>query len=134
MTERCASCGTTMPPLVVVAVHHAGSGGGWTHRACASCLARERLIPLAFHPLRHDGTRLPYPEIVPGELVATLAPLGESPVLAAPIGRLLAAVARTRDRTLDADQRHAAHDEARAAVARLREAARQGSGTVGETR
>ncbi|WP_147437587.1 hypothetical protein [Streptomyces radicis] len=95
---------------------------------------RERLIPLAFHPLRHDGTRLPYPEIVPGELVARLAPLGESPVLAAPLARLLAAVARTRDRTLDADQLHAAHDEARAAVARLREAARQGSGTVGEAR
>ncbi|RBM21181.1 hypothetical protein DEH69_06420 [Streptomyces sp. PT12] len=67
-----------MPPLVVVAVHHAGSGGGWTHRACASCLIRERLIPFTFHPLRHDGTRLTYPEIVPGELVATLAPLGES--------------------------------------------------------
>ncbi|RKN12137.1 hypothetical protein D7319_04475 [Streptomyces radicis] len=123
-----------MPPLTVVAVHHAGSGGGWTHRACARCLARERLIPLVFHPLRHDGSRLTYPEIVPGELVATLAPLGESPVLAAPIGRLLAAVARTKDRTLDADQRHAAHDAARAAVARLREAARQESGTVREPR
>ncbi|RBM06926.1 hypothetical protein DEH69_26075 [Streptomyces sp. PT12] len=114
-----------MPPLVVVAVHHAGSGGGWTHRACRGCLARERLIPFTFHPLRHDGARLPYPEIVPGELVATLAPLGESPVLAAPVGRLLAAVARTKDRTLDADQRHAAHDAARATVAHLREAARR---------
>ncbi|WP_147255777.1 hypothetical protein [Streptomyces sp. PT12] len=134
MNERCASCGTTVPPLVVVAVHHAGSGGGWTHRACAGCLARERLIPFSFHPLRHDGARLTYPEIVPGELVATLAPLGESPVLAAPVGRLLAAVARTKDRTLDADQRHAAHDEARAAVARLREAARRGRGTVREAR
>ncbi|RBM19867.1 hypothetical protein [Streptomyces sp. PT12] len=125
MTERCASCGTTVPPLVVVAVHHAGSGGGWTHRACASCLARERLIPLAFHPRDQDGARLTYPEIVPGELVATLAPLGESPALAAPVGRLLAAVARTKDRALDADQRHAAHDAARAAVARLRKAARR---------
>ncbi|WP_181727216.1 hypothetical protein [Streptomyces sp. PT12] len=53
--------------------------------------------------------------------MATLAPLGESPVLAAPIGRLLAAIARTKDRTLDADQRHAT----RTAVARLREAARR---------
>ncbi|RBM22410.1 hypothetical protein DEH69_04340 [Streptomyces sp. PT12] len=123
-----------MPPLVVVAVHHAGSGGGWTHRACASCLIRERLIPFTFHPLRHDGARLTYPEIVPGELVAMLAPLGESPVLAAPVGRLLAAVARTKDRTLDADQLHAAHDEARAAVARLREAARRGRGTAREAR
>ncbi|WP_147255696.1 hypothetical protein [Streptomyces sp. PT12] len=95
---------------------------------------RERLIPFTFHPLRHDGTRLPYPEVVPSELVARLSPLGESSVLAAPIGRLLVAVARTKDRTLDADQLHAAHDEARAAVARLREAARQGSGTVRETR
>ncbi|RBM07366.1 hypothetical protein DEH69_25335 [Streptomyces sp. PT12] len=123
-----------MPPLVVVAVHHAGSGGGWTHRACASCLARERLIPLAFHPLRHDGSRLTYPEIVPGELVATLAPLGESPALAAPVTRLLAAVARTKDRTLDADQRHAAHDAARATVAHLRKAARQESSTVRQPR
>ncbi|RBM15863.1 hypothetical protein DEH69_17605 [Streptomyces sp. PT12] len=123
-----------MPPLVVVAVHHAGSGGGWTHRACRPCLVRERLIPLTFHPLRHDGTRLAYPEIVPGELVATLAPLGESPALAAPVGRLLAAVASTKDRTLDADQRHAAHDEARAAVARLRKAARQESGTARQPR
>ncbi|RKN20275.1 hypothetical protein D7318_19165 [Streptomyces radicis] len=123
-----------MPPLTVVAVHHAGSGGGWTHRACASCLARERLIPFTFHPLNHDGTRLPYPEVVPNELVAKLAVLGESPALAAPIGRLLAAVARTKDRMLDADQRHAAHDEARAAVARLREAARLGSDAVREAR
>ncbi|RBM05625.1 hypothetical protein [Streptomyces sp. PT12] len=92
------------------------------------------MIPLAFHPLRHDGARLAYPEIVPGELVATLAPLGESPVLAAPVGRLLAAVARTKDRALDADQRHAAHDAARATVAHLRKAARQVSRAVREAR
>ncbi|RKN04758.1 hypothetical protein D7319_27430 [Streptomyces radicis] len=120
--------------MTVVAVHHAGSGGGWTHRACARCLTRERLIPLTFHPLRHNGSRLTYPEIVPGELVATLAPLGESPALAAPIARLLAAVARTKDRTLNADQRHAAHDAARATVARLREAARRASRAVREPR
>ncbi|WP_147437644.1 hypothetical protein [Streptomyces radicis] len=34
--------------------------------------------------------------------------------LTAPVGRLLAAVARTKDRTLDTDALHAAHDEARA--------------------
>ncbi|WP_183091707.1 hypothetical protein [Streptomyces radicis] len=60
--------------------------------------------------------------------------MGESPALAAPVGRLLAAVARTKDRTLDADALHAAHDDARAAVARLREVARRGCDAVREAR
>ncbi|WP_147255860.1 hypothetical protein [Streptomyces sp. PT12] len=57
---------------------------------------------------------------MPNELLARLAVLGERPVLAAPIGRLLAAIARTKNRTLDADEMHAAHDEARAIVVQLR--------------
>ncbi|RKN11589.1 hypothetical protein [Streptomyces radicis] len=126
MTEDCVECRTPLPPLVVVAVKHSSSGAGWTHRACRNCLIRERLIPFVFHPLTHDGTRLLYPEVVPNELVAKLAVLGESPVLAAPVGRLLAAVARTKNRTLDADEFHAAHDEARAIVARLRGLAARG--------
>ncbi|RBM22010.1 hypothetical protein, partial [Streptomyces sp. PT12] len=61
-------------------------------------------------------------------------PLGESPALAAPVGRLLAAVAHTKDHTLNADQRHAAHDAARATVAHLRKAARQASHAAREPR
>ncbi|RKN03668.1 hypothetical protein [Streptomyces radicis] len=113
-----------VPPLTVVAIVHAGSGGGWSQHACRACLVAERLIPFSLHPLSARGTRLTYPDVVPNELVARLAALEERAGLIPLVSRLMNAVARSRDRAATADERAVALDDARAAVAKLREVAR----------
>ncbi|WP_049575121.1 hypothetical protein, partial [Streptomyces sp. SBT349] len=91
------------------------SGPGWDYAACRGCLVAERLIPFALHPIGARGARMTYPRVVPEDLIARLAALGERPDLVALVARLLDAT------------RRAAHEQARAAVTALRDAADGGA-------
>ena len=46
----CDYCGHVQDALTVVGVVHSASGPGRTIRACRSCCASRRLVPLAEHP------------------------------------------------------------------------------------
>ncbi|WP_049579231.1 hypothetical protein [Streptomyces sp. SBT349] len=115
-----------VPPLTPVAIVDGNSGPGWTYYACRTCLIAGRLIPFALHPIGSRGTRMTYPDIVPADLVTRLAEVGDRPDLIAPVARLMDAATRTKNRAASTDELHAAHDQARTAVADLRTAARAG--------
>ncbi|WP_159001599.1 hypothetical protein [Streptomyces sp. SBT349] len=121
---RCSTCRDVVPPLTPVAIVNGNSGPGRSYYACRGCLVAGRLIPFALHPIGSRGTRMTYPDIVPADLVARLAELGDRPDLIAPVARLMDAATRTKRRAASADELHAAHEQARTAVADLRTAAR----------
>jgi hypothetical protein len=127
---HCQWCGADEGPLTSIGVVGL-TGPGWDYYACRPCLIERRSIPLEWHPPGTRGAPRTYPKIVPLPVIVKLAALLDRapelrPDLTPVIGRLLEAADVLGDRQATADDRAAADEDARNAVAELRACAAHG--------
>ncbi|MFI7275586.1 hypothetical protein [Streptomyces sp. NPDC049879] len=124
--RRCMYCEATTGELVAVARTPVGDVNRvWTSHACRTCRIAARLVPLAAHPTGSQGGLHYWPDLVPHELVARLAGLGDAPELRAVCDRLFPAVAAATSRVVAGRDRGAAVVASHAAVLSLWAAAPQ---------
>ncbi|WP_190232826.1 hypothetical protein [Streptomyces avicenniae] len=119
LLPRCMYCERHDGGLVAVAEVASGSGPGWSSYACKNCRIEQRLVPLVAQASNSWGGLHHWPEVVPHELVARLADLGDAPQLRPIADRLFPAAAVAASRAVDDRRRGIAAVTAQAAVVSL---------------